>query len=89
MDEEIFQLDLIEEFQFAARKFTYTQEGPVICYDIDAIIEKLMTEDGMSYDDAILYMDEAAAGSRSIWLHDIDFDVELTPDPKPHLRLVH
>lgn len=88
MDEEIFQLDLVEEFAFAASKFIYAEGGPVICYDCDAIIEKLMA-DGMDYESAIDYMEETAQGSRHVWLHDIDFDVELSPDPHPHLRLVH
>lgn len=88
MDEEIFHLDLVEEFAFAAKKFIYTEAGPVICYDCDAVVERLQ-DDGMTEDEALDYMDEAVAGSRFVWLHDVDFDVELAPDPKPHLRLVH
>ena len=89
MDEEIFNLDLIEEFAFAAKKFTYGPNGPVICYDCDAVLEKLMEIDGMSYDEAIEHMDESVAGSKFVWLHDIDFEVDFAPDDKPHLTLVH
>ena len=81
-------MELVEEFAFAAKKFIYAEGGPVICYDCDAVLEKL-AEDGMGYDDAIDYMEEVTEGSRFVWLHDIDFDVEMSPDPKPHLRLVH
>ena len=88
MDDGVFELDLIEEFAFAAKKFTYGPDGPVICYDCDAILEKLV-EDGMSYDEAIDYMDQSVTGTRFVWLHDVDFEVDFDPHPGPHLRLVH
>ena len=88
MDEEIFELELIDEFAFAATKFIYADGGPVVCYDCDAVIAYL-EELGMGYDEAIDYMEETVSGSRYVWLHDIDFDVEFTPSDKPHLRLVH
>jgi hypothetical protein len=88
MDEEIFELELIDEFAFAATKFIYADGGPVVCYDCDAVIAYL-AELGMGYDEAIDYMEETVTGSRYVWLHDIDFDVEFTPNDKPHLRLVH
>lgn len=88
MDEEIFELDLIEEFAFAATKFIYADGGPVVCYDCDAVIEYL-AELGMDYDEAIDYMEQTVTGSRYVWLHDIDFEVEFEPNPGSHLRLVH
>ncbi len=60
----------------------------IVCYDKEKVIDQLQV-DGMSYDDAIEHMDQSVAGSKFVWLHDIDFDVEFTPDNKPHLRLVH
>ena len=90
MDEkEVFEVDLVEEFAFAAYKFIYAEGGPVVCYDCDMVLAYL-AEQGMDYDTAIDYMDEAMeGGGRFVWAHDIDFDVDLSPDDKPHLRLVH
>ena len=88
MDMEVFELDLVEEFAFAAKKFIYAEGGPVVCYDCDAVIAHL-EEQGMGYDEAIDYMESAVEGSRFVWLHDVDFEVDYSPDPKPHLRLVH
>ena len=89
MDEEIFALDLVEEFAFAATKFTYSPEGPVVCYDCEAILERLIDVDGMSYDDAIDHIEVSLLGSKAVLLHDIDFEVEFELTPGPHLRLVH
>ena len=89
MDEkEVFEVDLVEEFAFAANKFIYAEGGPVVCYDCDAVLAYL-AEQGMDYDTAIDYMDDAMEGARFVWTHDIDFDVGFNPDDKPHLRLVH
>ncbi len=90
MDEkEVFEVDLVEEFAFAANKFIYAEGGPVVCYDCDAVLAYL-AEQGMDYDTAIDYMDEAMVGARFVWTHDIDFDVDFNPGgDKPHLRLVH
>ena len=88
-DKEVFEVDLVEEFAFAANKFIYAEGGPVVCYDCDAVLAYL-AEQGMDYDTAIDYMDEAMVGARFVWTHDIDFDVDFKPDgDKPHLRLVH
>ena len=88
-DKEVFEVDLVEEFAFAATKFIYAEGGPVVCYDCDAVLAYL-AEQGMDYDMAIDYMDSAMEGSRFVWTHDIDFDVGFSPDGnKPHLRLVH
>ena len=87
-DKEIFEVDLVEEFAFAAKKFIYAEGGPVVCYDCDEVLAYL-AEQGMDYDTAINYMDEQMEGARFVWLHDLDFDVTMSPDPKPHLRLVH
>lgn len=88
-DKEVFEVDIHEEFAFAAQKFIYAEGGPVICYDCDKVLEYLIEGQGLDYDSAINYMDEQMEGMRFVWTHDIDLDVELTPDPKPHLRLVH
>lgn len=89
-DDETFLIDLVPEFAFAANKFLYSEGGPVVCYDCDAVLAYLIDEQGMTHDAAIDYMDETMdGGGRFVWLHDIDLDVELTPDDKPHLRLVH
>ena len=88
MDEqEVFEVDLVTEFAFAATKFIYAEGGPVVCYDCDAVLAYL-ADLGMDYEEAIDYMDEAMEGARFVWTHDIDFDVSSTPD-KPKLRLVH
>ena len=87
-DKELFEIDLVEEFAFAANKFIYTEKGPVVCYDCDAVLAYLITQEGMTHDAAIDYMDETMEGVRFIWIHDIDLDVELIPDDKPHLSIV-
>jgi len=87
-DKEIFEVDLVEEFAFAAKKFLYAEGGPVVCYDCDAVLAYL-EEQGYSENEAVDYMDEQMEGSRFVWLHDLDLDVKLEPDPKPHLRIVH
>lgn len=87
MDEEVFELELIDEFAFAATKFIYADGGPVVCYDCDAVIAYL-EELGMGYDEAIDYMEQAVTGSRYVWLHDIDFDVAFETSAVPHLTLV-
>ena len=88
MDEqEVFEVDLVTEFAFAATKFIYAEGGPVVCYDCDAVLAYL-ADLGMDYEEAIDYMDEAMEGARFVWTHDIDFDVTAPPD-KPKLRLVH
>jgi hypothetical protein len=85
-DKEIFEVDLVEEFAFAAKKFLYADGGPVICYDCEAVLEYL-EEQGYEEEAAIDYMDEQMVGSRFVWLHDLDLDVSFSP--KPHLTLVH
>ena len=87
-DNELFEIDLVEEFAFAANKFIYTEKGPVVCYDCDAVLSYLITQEGMTHDAAIDYMDETMDGVRFIWIHDIDLDVEMIPDDKPHLSIV-
>lgn len=86
-NEEVFEVDLVAEFAFAANKFIYAEGGPVVCYDCDMVLDYL-AEQGMDYDEAIEYMDEAMEGARFVWTHDIDFDVG-SPPQKPTLRLVH
>jgi hypothetical protein len=88
-DKELFEIDLVEEFAFSVNHFIYTAEGPVACYDCDAVLAYLITQEGMTHDAAIDYMDETMEGVRFIWIHAIDLDVDLTPDDHPHLRLVH
>ena len=89
-DKEVFEIDLVEEFAFAATKFLYSAGGPVVCYDCDAVLAYLVTQEGMTQEAAMDYMDETMEGIRFVWLHDIEvLDVDLTPDDRPHLRLVH
>jgi hypothetical protein len=89
-DKELFEIDLVPEFAFAATHFLYSEGGQVVCYDCDAVLAYLIDEQGMTHDAAIDYMDETMAeGGRFVWIHAIDLDVDLTPDDHPHLRLVH
>jgi hypothetical protein len=87
-DNELFEIDLIPEFAFAATHFLYSEGGQVVCYDCDAVLAYLIDEHGMAHDAAIDYMDETMEGVRFIWIHAIDLDVELIPDDKPHLSIV-
>jgi glutaredoxin-related protein len=84
-DTEVFELDLVAEFAFAAKKFIYAEGGPVICYDCDEVLAYL-ADNGFDYDEAMEYMDSQMEGARFVWTHDIDFDVQAIK--KPSLKLV-
>lgn len=90
-DEDVFEVDLITEFAFAAQKFVYDANGEAVaCYDVDAVVEYLTDVECMSEDEAIEYMGEAAEGCRLLWLHTIEYLPEGTrPKGRPHLKVVH
>ena len=87
--DDVEEIELLTEYHDCLLGCVYDDEGtPVPVYSSEKVIEQLMS-DGMTEAEAVDYVNFETDGMRLLWVHPIEFDISLDPDPKPHLRLVH
>ena len=92
-DDKTDSTELIEllgdEYNDALLGCVYDEDGtPVPCYSSAAVMQRLVSE-GYGEDEAMETVEAATQDMRLLWIHELELTPEITPDNKPHLRLVH
>lgn len=87
--DEYEEVTLLDEFSDALVGCVFDPEGnPIPCYQTEAVW-KILSEDGMSEEEADQYLEALTFGMKVVWIHPLELRPDFEPDNKPHLRLVH